>query len=427
MAGTPGMGAGRRPGALHSLALAVFALTTVQTSEPPGGDWRAAQTGDGREAVALAMDAKRAAVSARSTHEHGHLPPALALAIRSRSLAGGDAASGIAEVTAAAAAQSACSEEDLRAMHTCIGLVFHENPPVPASAADAAVENKRCFGYDRVSQCLPVCFCQLPPPGESIAELEREYRSIKQTRRVRMPNECALACCKGGDMQRFREQYWDVPSAHGPFQSFWKPETPMDPQGSPQCGTPSIWPPRAPSAREAAATRKTTGIVTALLGLGAMMLPLFFCLFYFGCLGGRAGMKASIKFRGRGLAAMDILTRSSDPYLVFTQNGKELGRTEVVDQDLDPAWQPLQLVFTNVTSPVQVACWDKDTITRDDLIGEASVSVQELITSHHEIELLAKGKLSGTIVVDHVGLDVELSSKPDEAPTPPPKPWYKPW
>ena len=124
---------------------------------------------------------------------------------------------------------------------------------------------------------------------------------------------------------------------------------------------------------------------------------------------------------------MDILTRSSDPYLVFTQNGKELGRTEVVDQDLDPAWQPLQLVFTNVTSPVQVACWDKDTITRDDLIGEASVSVQELITSHHEIELLAKGKPSGTIVVDHVGLDVELSSKPDEAPTPPPKPWYKPW
>lgn len=118
-------------------------------------------------------------------------------------------------------------------------------------------------------------------------------------------------------------------------------------------------------------------------------------------------VEAVIQFRGTGLAAMDtslLHGRSSDPYLVFVQYGKEIARTEVIDHDLNPVWKPLKLTFVDMWTPVSVQCWDKDTLTQDDFMGQNEVPVQDLLTMHREIHLMCKGKSSGKITVDSVSM-----------------------
>ena len=113
-------------------------------------------------------------------------------------------------------------------------------------------------------------------------------------------------------------------------------------------------------------------------------------------------LEAVIQFRGEDLAAMDtslLHGRTSDPYLVFLQKGKEITKTEVVNHNLNPVWKPLKLVFLDRWTPVLVQCWDKDTLTQDDLIGKNEVPVQDLLTKDREIHLMCKGKSSGKITV----------------------------
>jgi len=133
--------------------------------------------------------------------------------------------------------------------------------------------------------------------------------------------------------------------------------------------------------------------------------------------------EAVIRFRGTELAAMDtslLHGRSSDPYLVFCQNGKELGRTDVVEHDLNPVWKPLQLVFRDKWTPVSVQCWDKDTMTSDDFIGENDVPVSDLLTAHRVIHLFSKGKSTGKITVDSVTMRSKTTANASQPEKPSP-------
>ena len=143
--------------------------------------------------------------------------------------------------------------------------------------------------------------------------------------------------------------------------------------------------------------------------------------------GGEAGgvaefVKAEIDLSGHHLAARDMSFlhgRSSDPYVSILQNGLVVATTEVVPHNLNPVWKTLSVTVRHGL-PVKIKCWDKvpayvlmrvmcaylgvilscahwsdhivinniqDSISSDDLIGEAEVSVQELLTAGKTIPL----------------------------------------
>ena len=53
-------------------------------------------------------------------------------------------------------------------------------------------------------------------------------------------------------------------------------------------------------------------------------------------------LRVTIAVSGHSLEALDV-SNSSDPYLVFQQNGKEIGRTEILQKNLNPVWSPLTM------------------------------------------------------------------------------------
>ena len=109
--------------------------------------------------------------------------------------------------------------------------------------------------------------------------------------------------------------------------------------------------------------------------------------------------RVSVQFRASDLVAKDMSLwhgRSSDPYLVFEQNGRELGRTDTVMNNRNPIWQPVHFDFEmDVKSLVSVRCFDWDRLTRDDLIGTQDVSVQDLLTLNQCFHLHHEGKTTG--------------------------------
>jgi hypothetical protein len=72
---------------------------------------------------------------------------------------------------------------------------------------------------------------------------------------------------------------------------------------------------------------------------------------------------------------------SSDPYLIFLQLGKEIGRTEVIHKNLNPFWDAVKLVAQN-HHPLTIQCWDYDAMSKDDIIGQCKVEIHELVAGH---------------------------------------------
>ena len=110
---------------------------------------------------------------------------------------------------------------------------------------------------------------------------------------------------------------------------------------------------------------------------------------------------AEIEVTGHHLAARDASLmhgRSSDPYLQITQDGAAIAQTEVVVNDLNPVWKAI-IVRLAVKGKVRVVCMDHDMLTRDDLIGEAEVSVKELLTTGRRINLRCNEKGAGQLRV----------------------------
>ena len=84
-------------------------------------------------------------------------------------------------------------------------------------------------------------------------------------------------------------------------------------------------------------------------------------------------LKASVVVSARDLQSCDAFSGLADPYLVFLQQGCEVGRTPVIRRSLAPDWGSATLKLYQGCDFLTVQCWDNDTLTDDDIIGEAQV------------------------------------------------------
>jgi len=103
----------------------------------------------------------------------------------------------------------------------------------------------------------------------------------------------------------------------------------------------------------------------------------------------RNKMMVRIRFEGKKLADCDFWTRS-DPYLLIcrpNRTGKGLihvRRTETVRNNLNPKWSLIyislsELCDSDYSLPLHLQVFDEDRNSRDDFIGSAVVSLQDLI------------------------------------------------
>uniref|UniRef100_A0A2P2JRG7 ARF GTPase activator n=2 Tax=Rhizophora mucronata TaxID=61149 RepID=A0A2P2JRG7_RHIMU len=89
-------------------------------------------------------------------------------------------------------------------------------------------------------------------------------------------------------------------------------------------------------------------------------------------------LKVKIK-KGTNLAIRDMM--SSDPYVVLTL-GKQTVQTSVVKSNLNPVWnEELMMSVPRDFGPVKLQVYDHDTFSADDIMGEAEIDIQPLITS----------------------------------------------
>ncbi|KAL0845624.1 hypothetical protein Bca101_018870 [Brassica carinata] len=89
-------------------------------------------------------------------------------------------------------------------------------------------------------------------------------------------------------------------------------------------------------------------------------------------------LKVTVK-KGTNLAIRDMM--SSDPYVVLNL-GKQKLQTTVVNSNLNPIWnQELMLSVPESYGPVKLQVYDYDTFSADDIMGEAELDIQPLITS----------------------------------------------
>ncbi|KAG6756332.1 hypothetical protein POTOM_039759 [Populus tomentosa] len=89
-------------------------------------------------------------------------------------------------------------------------------------------------------------------------------------------------------------------------------------------------------------------------------------------------VKVKVK-KGTNLAIRDML--SSDPYVVLTL-GKQTVQTTVMKSNLNPVWnEELMLSVPQDFGPIKLSVFDYDTFSADDIMGEAEIDIQPLITS----------------------------------------------
>ncbi|CDP17304.1 unnamed protein product [Coffea canephora] len=83
--------------------------------------------------------------------------------------------------------------------------------------------------------------------------------------------------------------------------------------------------------------------------------------------------------KGTNLAIRDML--SSDPYVVLTL-GQQKAQTAVVKSNLNPVWnEELMLSVPQNYGAVKMQVYDHDTFSADDIMGEAEIDIQPMITS----------------------------------------------
>ncbi|XP_071724944.1 ADP-ribosylation factor GTPase-activating protein AGD12-like [Rutidosis leptorrhynchoides] len=83
--------------------------------------------------------------------------------------------------------------------------------------------------------------------------------------------------------------------------------------------------------------------------------------------------------KGTNLAIRDMMT--SDPYVVLTL-GKQTVQTTVARSNLNPIWnEELMLSVPQDFGAVKLQVFDHDTFSADDIMGEAEIDIQPMLTS----------------------------------------------
>lgn len=91
------------------------------------------------------------------------------------------------------------------------------------------------------------------------------------------------------------------------------------------------------------------------------------------------GMLKVKVIKGTNLAIRDML--SSDPYVVLNL-GKQKVQTTVVKSNLNPVWnEEVMLSVPQNYGAVKLQVYDHDTFSADDIMGEAEIDIQPMITS----------------------------------------------
>ncbi|XVE91035.1 hypothetical protein DITRI_Ditri20bG0123700 [Diplodiscus trichospermus] len=83
--------------------------------------------------------------------------------------------------------------------------------------------------------------------------------------------------------------------------------------------------------------------------------------------------------KGTNLAVRDMMT--SDPYVVLTL-GQQTVQTTVITSNLNPVWnEELMLSVPHNFGHVKLQVYDHDTFSADDIMGEAEIDIQPVISS----------------------------------------------
>ncbi|KAL3631587.1 ADP-ribosylation factor GTPase-activating protein agd12 [Castilleja foliolosa] len=83
--------------------------------------------------------------------------------------------------------------------------------------------------------------------------------------------------------------------------------------------------------------------------------------------------------KGTNLAVRDML--SSDPYIILNL-GKQTVKTSVVKSNLNPIWnEELKLGVPENYGTIKLQVYDHDMFSADDIMGEAEIDIQPMITS----------------------------------------------
>jgi hypothetical protein len=92
--------------------------------------------------------------------------------------------------------------------------------------------------------------------------------------------------------------------------------------------------------------------------------------------------------RAEGIAAQDR-SGKSDPFitLAFSQFGKPVYCTRIIEQELNPSWneQTCLLIYQDqlkAGEKLSVELWDSDMITSDDVVGKVDFDLRDLIKNH---------------------------------------------
>ncbi|KAB2051483.1 hypothetical protein ES319_A12G057900v1 [Gossypium barbadense] len=97
--------------------------------------------------------------------------------------------------------------------------------------------------------------------------------------------------------------------------------------------------------------------------------------------------------RGVNLAVRDVFT--SDPYVVIRM-GKQKLKTRVIKKNVNPEWNDdLTLSIVDLSLPVKLAVYDRDTFSLDDKMGDAEFEISPLVNA---VKMRLEGLPNGTII-----------------------------
>ncbi|KAK5774985.1 hypothetical protein F383_24715 [Gossypium arboreum] len=97
--------------------------------------------------------------------------------------------------------------------------------------------------------------------------------------------------------------------------------------------------------------------------------------------------------RGVNLAVRDVLT--SDPYVVIRM-GKQKLKTRVIKKNVNPEWNDdLTLSIADLSLPVKLTVYDRDTFSLDDKMGDAEFEIGPLVNA---VKMRLEGLPNGTII-----------------------------
>ncbi|ESW25395.1 hypothetical protein PHAVU_003G031900 [Phaseolus vulgaris] len=112
-------------------------------------------------------------------------------------------------------------------------------------------------------------------------------------------------------------------------------------------------------------------------------------------------LKLRIK-RGIDLAIRDAIKgRASDPYVVVNMGDQKL-KTSVIKNNCNPEWNEERTIsIKDVTTPIRLAVYDKDTFSGDDKMGDADIDLKPYIQCvQRGLSNLPEGSVVATIQPD---------------------------